>query len=173
MGRLMQQQNPLLNLSVSTPLQDHLLEVLRPGLAERSYADGEHLLRQGEHGTQLLYIVEGTVDVLLKLAPAREQLPVTNPDPDPSKSPSSGLAPTGCVSARAASSGAHNRGCAEDSGGGRDGSAGAAAVPEVVGDELPPALLEVSFSTDRQALCVYQLSDPAHSSVSRSRTRAC
>ncbi|KAK9839649.1 hypothetical protein WJX81_003229 [Elliptochloris bilobata] len=54
---------------LDVPRQDHLLEVLRPGLAERCYADGEALLRQGEHGTQLLYIVEGTVDVLLKLAP--------------------------------------------------------------------------------------------------------
>lgn len=53
-------------------LQDHLLDVLRPGLGERSYRDGDFLIRQGEQSTHLFYILEGQVEVLLKLAPSRE-----------------------------------------------------------------------------------------------------
>lgn len=52
-------------------VQDHLLEVLRPGLAERVFSDGEYLIRQGDQGTHLLYILEGTVEVLLKLSHPR------------------------------------------------------------------------------------------------------
>ena len=52
-------------------VQDHLLEVLRPGLAERAFSDGEYLIRQGDQGTHLLYILEGTADVLLKLSNPR------------------------------------------------------------------------------------------------------
>ncbi len=52
-------------------MQDHLLEVLRPGLAERVFSDGEYLIRQGDQGTHLLYILEGTVEVLLKLSNPR------------------------------------------------------------------------------------------------------
>lgn len=52
-------------------VQDHLLEVLRPGLAERVFSDGEYLIRQGDQGTHLLYILEGTVEVLLKLSNPR------------------------------------------------------------------------------------------------------
>jgi hypothetical protein len=114
--------------------QDHLLEVLRPGLAERAFVDGEFLLRQGETGTQLLYILEGTVDVLLRLAPAREA-----PAADAAASPKSepGAEPAGGAAATAA----------HDSGGGGGGVAG---VPEVVGDELPLALLEVGAPGRRQ-----------------------
>lgn len=53
--------------------QDHLLELLRPGLMEREYRDGDYLLRQGEQGTFLLYIVEGQVEVLLRLHPPKDQ----------------------------------------------------------------------------------------------------
>jgi hypothetical protein len=54
--------------------QDHMAAVLRPGLAERAFSDGEYLIRQGDQGTHLLYILEGTADVLLKLAlPRHEQ----------------------------------------------------------------------------------------------------
>lgn len=48
-----------------------MLEVLRPGLAERVFSDGEYLIRQGDQGTHLLYILEGTVEVLLKLSNPR------------------------------------------------------------------------------------------------------
>ncbi len=48
-------------------LQDHLLEVLKPGLQERSYQDQEYLIRQGEQGTYMLYIMQGQVEVLLRL----------------------------------------------------------------------------------------------------------
>ena len=50
------------------PLQDHLLEMLAPNLAERVFGEGEYLLRQGDQGGHLLYIVEGSVEVLLKLS---------------------------------------------------------------------------------------------------------
>jgi CRP-like cAMP-binding protein len=39
---------------------------------EREYKDGEYLLRQSEQGTFLMYIVEGQVEVLLKLQPPKE-----------------------------------------------------------------------------------------------------
>lgn len=52
-------------------VQDHLLEVLKPGLAERAFSDGEYLIRQGDQGTHLLYIVEGSAEVLLKLSNPR------------------------------------------------------------------------------------------------------
>ena len=48
-------------------VQDHLLEVLKPGLQERSYQDQEYLIRQGEQGTYMLYIMQGQVEVLLRL----------------------------------------------------------------------------------------------------------
>lgn len=51
--------------------QDHLLEVLKPGLAERCFSDGEYLIRQGDQGTHLLYIMEGAAEVLLKLSNPR------------------------------------------------------------------------------------------------------
>lgn len=53
-------------------MQDHLLHVLRPGLPERTFRDGEILLRQGEQGTHLMYILQGQVEVLVKLPPIRE-----------------------------------------------------------------------------------------------------
>ena len=59
------------NKSICWGVQDHLLEVLRPGLAERVFSDGEYLIRQGDQGTHLLYILEGTVEVLLKLSNPR------------------------------------------------------------------------------------------------------
>ena len=49
-----------------------MAEVLRPGLAERCFSDGEYLIRQGDQGTHLLFITEGTADVLLRLALPRE-----------------------------------------------------------------------------------------------------
>lgn len=49
------------------------MELLRPGLMEREYRDGDYLLRQGEQGTFLLYIVEGQVEVLLRLHPPKDQ----------------------------------------------------------------------------------------------------
>ena len=54
------------------PLQDHLLEVLQPGLPERSYTDGELLLRQGEQGTFMLYIMQGKVEVTVRLAAPKD-----------------------------------------------------------------------------------------------------
>ena len=54
-------------MSRSMGLQDHLLEVLKPGLQERSYQDQEYLIRQGEQGTYMLYIMQGQVEVLLRL----------------------------------------------------------------------------------------------------------
>lgn len=54
-------------------LQDYLSEVLAPNLAERVFSDGEYLLRQGDQGNHLLYIMEGTADVLLKLSSRSSQ----------------------------------------------------------------------------------------------------
>ena len=54
------------------PLQDHLLDVLRPNLPERSFRNGDILLRQGEQGTHLMYLLSGQVEVLVKLQPLRE-----------------------------------------------------------------------------------------------------
>ncbi len=42
--------------------------MLAPNLAERVFGEGEYLLRQGDQGGHLLYIVEGSVEVLLKLS---------------------------------------------------------------------------------------------------------
>lgn len=53
-------------------LKDHLLDVLRPNLPERSFRDGDILLRQGEQGTHLMYLLQGQVEVLVKLQPLRE-----------------------------------------------------------------------------------------------------
>ena len=53
-------------------MQDHLLEVLKPGLPEHTYWDGEVLLRQGDQGTHLMYILSGEVEVLVKLPPIRD-----------------------------------------------------------------------------------------------------
>ncbi|KAK9905511.1 hypothetical protein WJX75_001206 [Coccomyxa subellipsoidea] len=94
------------------PRQDHLLEVLRPGLAERVFSDGEYLIRQGDQGTHLLYILEGTVEVLLKLS---------NPRND-----------------RRSNQGSYGMRGSHDS----DGMQSAQQVPEVIGEELPPTLLE-------------------------------
>lgn len=49
------------------------MDVLRPGLGERTYREGEYLIRQGEQSTHLFYLLEGQVEVLLKLPPSREQ----------------------------------------------------------------------------------------------------
>lgn len=49
------------------PRQDHLTAVLRPGLPERAFEDGELLLRQGEQGTFMMYILEGQVEVTVRL----------------------------------------------------------------------------------------------------------
>ena len=172
--------------------------MLRPGLVEHCYADGEALVRQGDHGTHLLYLVEGTVDVLLRLAPAREQAPPdagTGCSPSPLPKSASRLAPareqaprdasthgspqpSSATDARspgcAASSGARGDGCTAGSGrcgggsrgedggnGGEDGAAGGSSggsgpptVPEIVGDELPPALLEVGADSVLKCPCV-------------------
>ena len=53
-------------------MQDHLTAVLRPGLPERVYEDGELLLRQGEQGTFMMYILEGQVEVTVRLQLPRE-----------------------------------------------------------------------------------------------------
>lgn len=53
-------------------MQDHLLDVLRPDLPERSFRNGDILLRQGEQGTHLMYLLQGQVEVLVKLQPLRE-----------------------------------------------------------------------------------------------------
>ena len=155
--------------------------MLRPGLVERCYADGEALLRQGDHGTQLLYLVEGTVDVLLRLAPAREQAPPDaspSPIPDPNQGGTAGARSPGC----AAGSGARGDGCAAEGGksgegsrgedrmsagledgpggevgrvaGGSSGGSAPPAVPEIVGDELPPALLEVGNPFVHTMMCI-------------------
>ena len=70
-----QLQELLQDLMLTSPglchLQDHLHEVLRPGLPERVYSDGETLIRQGEQSTYMLYISEGQVEVTVKLATPR------------------------------------------------------------------------------------------------------
>ncbi len=53
-------------------VQDHLLDVLLPNLPERSFRNGDILLRQGEQGTHLMYLLQGQVEVLVKLQPLRE-----------------------------------------------------------------------------------------------------
>ena len=53
-------------------MQDHLTGVLRPGLPERAYEDGELLLRQGEQGTFMMYILEGQVEVTVRLQIPRD-----------------------------------------------------------------------------------------------------
>ncbi len=53
-------------------LQDHLTGVLRPGLPERAFEDGELLLRQGEQGTFMMYILEGQVEVTVRLQIPRD-----------------------------------------------------------------------------------------------------
>ena len=53
-------------------VQDHLTGVLRPGLPERGYEDGELLLRQGEQGTFMMYILEGQVEVTVRLQIPRD-----------------------------------------------------------------------------------------------------
>ena len=53
-------------------MQDHLAEMLRPGLTVRTYQDGECLIRQGEQSTHLFYIDKGQVEVLLRLPPSRD-----------------------------------------------------------------------------------------------------
>lgn len=58
-------------------MQDHLLRVLQPGLPERVFQDGELLLRQGEQGTFMLCILEGQVDVTVKLQMQRDTLRCT------------------------------------------------------------------------------------------------
>lgn len=54
------------------PRQDHLTGVLRPGLPERGYEDGELLLRQGEQGTFMMYILEGQCEVTVRLQMPRD-----------------------------------------------------------------------------------------------------
>ena len=59
-------------LTTAAVVQDHMAEVLRPGLAVRTYQDGECLIRQGEQSTHLFYIDQGQVEVLLRLPPSRD-----------------------------------------------------------------------------------------------------
>lgn len=54
------------------PRQDHLTGVLRLGLPERGYEDGELLLRQGEQGTFMMYILEGQCEVTVRLQMPRD-----------------------------------------------------------------------------------------------------
>ena len=56
----------------SSYVQDHLMDVLQPGLPEHTFRDGEILLRQGDTGTHLMYILSGEVEVLVKLPPIRD-----------------------------------------------------------------------------------------------------
>ena len=51
----------------SVEIQDHLTGVLQPGLPEKVFQDGELLIRQGEQGTFMMYILEGQVEVTVKL----------------------------------------------------------------------------------------------------------
>ena len=53
-------------------MQDHLTGVLQPGLPERAFQDGELLIRQGEQGTFMMYILEGQVEVTVKLQIPRD-----------------------------------------------------------------------------------------------------
>ncbi len=46
--------------------------MLRPGLPERAFEDGELLLRQGEQGTFMMYILEGQVEVTVRLQIPRD-----------------------------------------------------------------------------------------------------
>ena len=59
------------------------MDVLRPGLGERSYRDGEFLIRQGEQSTHLFYLLEGQVEVLLKLPPHVIPTPTVASAPPP------------------------------------------------------------------------------------------
>ena len=68
----MLQQSAAADTAVCGLSQDHLLDVLRPGLPDRTFRDGEILLRQGEQGTHLMYLLQGQVEVLVKLPPIRE-----------------------------------------------------------------------------------------------------
>ena len=160
-------------------MQDHLLEVLKPGLPERTFRDGEVLLRQGEQGTHLMYILQGQVEVLVKLPPIREssrsaQSPhkmaglLHSPDP---ACPNNCRTRTGQEEVKAACdrfwlcrNRSGNGGRAPKSGGSNDADTSRAdirtgsmdplrsratemktsSVPEVIGDDLPPALLEAS-----------------------------
>ncbi|KAK9800910.1 hypothetical protein WJX73_010144 [Symbiochloris irregularis] len=54
------------------PRADHLMEVIHSGLNERTYNDGEFLIRQGEQSTHLFYLLEGNVEVVIKLPPQRD-----------------------------------------------------------------------------------------------------
>ncbi len=60
-------------------MQDHLLDVLKPNLPERSFRDGDILLRQGEQCTHLMYLLQGQVEVLVKLQPLREPRLISPP----------------------------------------------------------------------------------------------
>ena len=62
----------LVNNAIACVVQDHLTAVLRPGLPERVYEDGELLLRQGEQGTLMMYILEGQVEVTVRLQIPRD-----------------------------------------------------------------------------------------------------
>ena len=79
-------------------MQDHLTAVLRPGLPERVYEDGELLLRQGEQGTFMMYILEGQVEVTVRLQLPREGITIRYPHPPPP--PLSG--PYSCINCRSA-----------------------------------------------------------------------
>ena len=46
--------------------------MLRPGLPERAFEDGELLVRQGEQGTFMMYILEGQVEVTVRLQIPRD-----------------------------------------------------------------------------------------------------
>lgn len=60
-------------------MQDHLTAVLRPGLPERAFEDGELLLRQGEQGTFMMYILEGQVEVTVRLQLHRDSSGIRSP----------------------------------------------------------------------------------------------
>ncbi|KAK9823463.1 hypothetical protein WJX72_002919 [[Myrmecia] bisecta] len=112
---------------LDVPRQDHLLEVLRPGLPERVFEEGQLLFRQGEHGTHLFYILEGACEVILRLHVRPE-----------SASSSSQRRPQRQAPSDASANGAPSGSDASE----RQSRSGNASTAEIIGDELPPALLE-------------------------------
>ncbi|DBB11245.1 hypothetical protein WJX82_004325 [Trebouxia sp. C0006] len=103
------------------PRQDHLTGVLRPGLPERAFEDGELLLRQGEQGTFMMYILEGQAEVTVRLQIPRD----------------------GSNNARVIQSRHMSRPMEhEEEGDARSEAGNRQPRGDVIGDDLPPALIE-------------------------------
>lgn len=103
------------------PRQDHLTGVLQPGLPEKVFQDGELLIRQGEQGTFMMYILEGQVEVTVKL-----------------QIPKDGGNNARVIQSRHLSRPMEN----EDEGDTRSEVSNRQPKGDVIGDDLPPALIE-------------------------------